>query len=89
MTDALVDRVSGASAAVDVAAGMSLASGANGAQGAAGGSGGLSVEDIVYAIVTALSKIGSLQLDVDLKTLAMLLAPSIDSELGKRDAMEV
>lgn len=89
MTDALVDRVSGASAAVDVAAGMSLASGANGAQGAAGGSGGLSVEDIVYAIVTALSKIGALKLDVDLKTLAMLLAPSIDSELGKRDAMEV
>lgn len=89
MTDALVDRVSGASAAVDVAAGMSLASGANGAHGAAGGSGGLSVEDIVYAIVTALSKIGALKLDVDLKTLAMLLAPSIDSELGKRDAMEV
>lgn len=89
MTDALVDRVSGASAAVDVAAGMSLASGANGAQGAAGGSGGLSVEDIVYAIVTALSKIGALKLDVDLKTLAMLLAPSIDSELGKRYAMEV
>lgn len=89
MTDALVGRVSGASAAVDVAAGMSLASGANGAQGAAGGSGGLSVEDIVYAIVTALSKIGALKLDVDLKTLAMLLAPSIDSELGKRDAMEV
>lgn len=89
MTDALVDRVSGATAAVDVAAGMSLASGANGAQGAAGGSGGLSVEDIVYAIVTALSKIGALKLDVDLKTLAMLLAPSIDSELGKRDAMEV
>ena len=89
MTDALVDRVSGASAAVDVAAGMSLASGANGAQGSAGGSGGLSVEDIVYAIVTALSKIGALKLDVDLKTLAMLLAPSIDSELGKRDAMEV
>lgn len=89
MTDALVDRVSGASAAVDVAAGMSLASAANGAQGAAGGSGGLSVEDIVYAIVTALSKIGALKLDVDLKTLAMLLAPSIDSELGKRDAMEV
>lgn len=89
MTDALVDRVSGASAAVDVAAGMSLASGANGAQGASGGSGGLSVEDIVYAIVTALSKIGALKLDVDLKTLAMLLAPSIDSELGKRDAMEV
>lgn len=89
MTDALVDRVSGASAAVDVAAGMSLASGANGAQGASGGSGGLSVEDIVYAIVTALSKIGALRLDVDLKTLAMLLAPSIDSELGKRAAMEV
>lgn len=89
MTDALVDRVSGASAAVDVAAGMSLASGANGAQGASGGAGGLSVEDIVYAIVTALSKIGALKLDVDLKTLAMLLAPSIDSELGKRDAMEV
>lgn len=89
MTDALVDRVSGASAAVDVAAGMSLASGANGAQGAAGGSGGLSVEDIVYAIVTALSKIGALKLDIDLKTLAMLLAPCIDSELGKRDAMEV
>lgn len=89
MTDALLDRVNGASAAVDVAAGMSLASGANGAQGAAGGSGGLSVEDIVYAIVTALSKIGALKLDVDLKTLAMLLAPSIDSELGKRDAMEV
>lgn len=89
MTDALVDRVSGASAAVDVAAGMSHASGANGAQGAAGGSGGLSVEDIVYAIVTALSKIGALKLDVDLKTLAMLLAPSIDSELGKRSAMEV
>lgn len=89
MTDALVDRVSGASAAVDVAAGMSLASGANGAQGSAGGSGGLSVEDIVYAIVTALSKIGALKLDIDLKTLAMLLAPSIDSELGKRDAMEV
>lgn len=89
MTDALVDRVSGATAAVDVAAGMSLASGANGAQGAAGGSGGLSVEDIVYAIVTALSKIGALKLDVDLKTLAMLLAPSIDSELGKRGAMEV
>lgn len=40
-------------------------------------------------LVTALSKIGALKLDVDLKTLAMLLAPSIDSELGKRDAMEV
>lgn len=89
MTDALVDRVSGATAAVDVAAGVSLASGANGAQGASGGAGGLSVEDIVYAIVTALSRIGALKLDVDLKTLAMLLAPSIDSELGKRDAMEV
>ncbi len=89
MTDALVDRVSGASAAVDVAAGMSTASGANGAQGASGGAGGLSVDDIVLAIVTALSKIGALKLDVDLKTLAMLLAPSIDSELGKRAAMEV
>lgn len=89
MTDALVDRVSGVSAAVDVAAGMSLASGANGAQGASGGAGGLSVDDIVFAIVTALSKIGALKLDVDLKTLAMLLAPCIDSELGKRDAMEV
>lgn len=89
MTDALVDRVSGASAAVDVAAGMSLASGASGAHGASGGAGGLSVDDIVLAIVTALSKIGALKLDVDLKTLAMLLAPSIDSELGKRDAMEV
>lgn len=89
MTDALVDRVSGASAAVDVAAGMSTASGANGAQGASGGAGGLSVDDIVFAIVTALSKIGALKLDVDLKTLAMLLAPSIDSELGKRAAMEV
>ena len=89
MTDALVDRVSGASAAVDVAAGMSIASGANGAQGASGGAAGLSVDDIVLAIVTALSKIGALKLDVDLKTLAMLLAPSIDSELGKRAAMEV
>lgn len=89
MTDALVDRVSGASAAVDVAAGMSTASGANGAHGASGGASGLSVDDIVLAIVTALSKIGALKLDVDLKTLAMLLAPSIDSELGKRAAMEV
>lgn len=89
MTDALVDRVSGASAAVDVAAGMSTASGANGAHGASGGAGGLSVDDIVLAIVTALSKIGALKLDVDLKTLAILLAPSIDSELGKRAAMEV
>ena len=43
----------------------------------------------MLAIVTALSKIGALKLDVDLKTLAMLLAPCIDSELGKRDAMEV
>ena len=43
----------------------------------------------MLAIVTALSKIGALKLDVDLKTLAMLLAPSIDSELGKRSAMEV
>lgn len=89
MTDALVNRVSGASAAVDVAAGMSTASGANGAHGASGGAGGLSVDDIVLAIVTALSKIGALKLDVDLKTLAILLAPSIDSELGKRAAMEV
>lgn len=89
MTDALVDRVSGASAAVDVAAGMSTASGANGAHGASGGSGGLSVDDIVLAIVTALSKIGALKLDVDLKTLAILLAPFIDSELGKRADMEV
>lgn len=89
MTDALVDRVSGASTAVDVAAGMSIGTSANGAQGASGGAGGLSVDDIVLAIVTALSKIGALKLDVDLKTLAMLLAPSIDSELGKRDAMEV
>lgn len=89
MTSSLVERVSGASAAVDVAAGMSPASGANGAQAASGGAGGLSVEDIIYAIITALSRIGALKLDVDLKTLAMLLAPSIDSELGKRDAMEV
>lgn len=89
MTDALVDRVSGATAAVDVAAGMSLASGANGAQGASGGAGGLSVDDIVLAIVIALNKIGALKLDVDLKTLAMLLAPFIDSELGKRADMEV
>lgn len=89
MTDALVDRVSGASVAMDVASGMSLGASANGAQGASGGAGGLSVDDIVLAIVTALSKIGALKLDVDLKTLAMLLAPCIDSELGKRDAMEV
>lgn len=89
MTSSLVERVSGASAAVDVAAGMSPASGINGAQAASGGAGGLSVEDIIYAIITALSRIGALKLDVDLKTLAMLLAPSIDSELGKRDAMEV
>lgn len=89
MTNSLVERVSGASAAVDVAAGMSTASGANGAQAASGGACGLSVEDIIYAIITALSRIGALKLDVDLKTLAMLLAPSIDSELGKRDAMEV
>lgn len=89
MTNSLVERVSGASAAVDVAAGMSPASGANGAQAASGGACGLSVEDIIYAIITALSRIGALKLDVDLKTLAMLLAPSIDSELGKRDAMEV
>lgn len=89
MTSSLVERVSGASAAVDVAAGMSPTSGANGAQAASGGADGLSVEDIIYAIITALSRIGALKLDVDLKTLAMLLAPSIDSELGKRDAMEV
>lgn len=89
MTSSLVERVSGASAAVDVAAGMSPASGTNGAQAASGGVCGLSVEDIIYAIITALSRIGALKLDVDLKTLAMLLAPSIDSELGKRDAMEV
>ena len=50
---------------------------------------GLCLEDIIFAIITALSRIGALKLDVDLKTLAMLLAPSIDSELGKRDAMEV
>ena len=89
MTDALVDRVSGASAAMDVATGMSLGASANGAQAASCGACGLSVEDIIYAIITALSRIGALKLDVDLKTLAMLLAPSIDSELGKRDAMEV
>lgn len=89
MTDALVDRVSGASAAMDVATGMSLGASANGAQAASGGACGLSVGDIIYAIITALSRIGALKLDVDLKTLAMLLAPSIDSELGKRDAMEV
>ena len=89
MTSSLVERVSGASAAVEVAAGMSPASGTNGAQAASGGVCGLSVEDIIYAIITALSRIGALKLDVDLKTLAMLLAPSIDSELGKRDAMEV
>ena len=89
MTDALVDRVSGAQAAMDFATGMSLGASANGAHGASGGAGGLSVDDIVLAIVTALSKIGALKLDVDLKTLAMLLAPSIDSELGKRSAMEV
>lgn len=89
MTSSLVERVSGASAAVDVAAGVAPVSGANGAQAASGGACGLSVEDIIYAIITALSRIGALKLDVDLKTLAMLLAPSIDSELGKRDAMEV
>ena len=89
MTSSLVERVSGASAAVDVAAGISPTSGANGAQAASGGACGLSVEDIIYAIITALSRIGALKLDVDLKTLAILLAPSIDSELGKRDAMEV
>lgn len=89
MTDALVDRVSGASAAMDVATGMSLDASANGSHGASGGAGSLSVDDIVFAIITALSKIGALKLDVDLKTLAMLLAPSIDSELGKRSAMEV
>lgn len=89
MTDALVDRVSGAAAAMDVATGMSLGASTNGAQAASGGACRLSVEDIIYAIITALGRIGALKLDVDLKTLAMLLAPSIDSELGKRDAMEV